>query len=57
MICSYIKNLLENFRYYKKKKKKKKLKNSDIKTFKRSKNINEKLSTFEFKFKLDLLGR
>ena len=55
MICSYIKNLLDNFRYYQKKKKK--LKNSDIKTFKRSKNINEKLSTFEFEFKLNLLGK
>ena len=55
MICSYIKNLLDNFRYYQKKKKK--LKNSDIKTSEKLKNIKEKLSTFEFEFKLDLLER
>ena len=35
----------------------KKLKNSDIKTSEKLKNIKEKLSTFEFEFKLDLLER
>ena len=35
----------------------KKLKNSDIKTSEKLKNIKEKLSTFKFEFKLDLLER
>ena len=36
---------------------KKKLKNSNIKTSVKPKNIKEKLSTFEFEFNLDLLER